>query len=139
MDSALTVRMQLCVCVSTAAGISWLLLGLATVSASAIMFLSVQTRVPEIGLRRALGASRTATTSMFILEGLFIGTAGGLAGIAAGLTTVIMISATRDWIPVLAPTTIGIGVGIGAITGVVASIPPALRAATIDPAQAVGT
>ncbi|NQX10193.1 ABC transporter ATP-binding protein/permease [Microbacteriaceae bacterium VKM Ac-2855] len=117
--------------------ISWVLLGLATISAAAILFVSANSRISEIGLRRALGASRISTTGMFLLEGLFVGFAGGLAGVAAGLSTILMISASQHWIAVLSPGTIAVGLAAGAVTGLLASVAPALRSGYIDPAQAV--
>lgn len=118
-------------------GIAWVLLGLACVSASAIMFLAVQGRTAEIGLRRALGAGRWATTVMFVLEGLLIGTAGGLAGIATGLTVITIVSAHQHWVPIVSAEAIATGLAAGSVTGVLAALAPALRAAVIDPAEAV--
>ncbi|NQX13192.1 ATP-binding cassette domain-containing protein [Microbacteriaceae bacterium VKM Ac-2855] len=122
---------------SFVAGIAWVLLGLSCVSASAIMFLAVQARTAEIGLRRALGSGRAATTAMFVLEGLLIGTAGGLAGIATGLAVITIVSAHQGWVPVISPDTLATGLVAGATTGVLAALAPALRAASIDPAEAV--
>ncbi|PPF68655.1 hypothetical protein C5C18_07515 [Rathayibacter tritici] len=119
------------------ATISLVLLGLAAVSAAAILFVSVQSRVAEIGLRRAVGASRAATAVLFLLEGALIGGAGGAAGAASGLLTVLLVSAGHGWEPVLSSSAPLLGIVAGLVTGTLASVAPALRAASIDPARAV--
>lgn len=119
------------------ATISLVLLGLATVSAAAILFVSVQSRVAEIGLRRAVGASRAATALLFLLEGALVGGAGGAAGAASGLLTVLAVSAGQGWEPVLSSSAPLLGLATGLVTGTLASVAPAMRAASIDPARAV--
>lgn len=117
--------------------IAWILLALACLSAATAMYLSVQVRSAEIGLRRALGASRASIWRIFTLEGVVIGAAGGTAGTALGLFGVLAASMAQGWSPVLDPSIVGTGILAGALTGVVSATYPALLAARADPAQAI--
>lgn len=116
---------------------SWILLALSTLSAGTTMFVSVRSRAPEIALRRALGASRASIWRLFSLEGLVIGLAGGVAGSAVGLLSVVVVCQFQQWTPVLSPDYIGVGVLAGVVSGLLSSVYPALVAAFSNPADAV--
>ncbi|WP_373325296.1 ABC transporter permease [Paenarthrobacter ureafaciens] len=113
------------------------MLALACVSSATSMYLTVQTRRPEIALRRAIGAGRASIGRMFVLEGLLVGTGGGLAGGAAGMMALLAFCLQQGWTPVLALEAVTVGVIAGAVTGVLASVYPAISASRADPAQAI--
>ncbi|UKA50990.1 ATP-binding cassette domain-containing protein [Arthrobacter sp. FW305-123] len=117
--------------------ISWVLLALASLSAATSMYLSVQARSAEIALRRALGSSRHSIRQLFTIEGTLVGLAGGVAGSAVGIFAVLIICSLQGWSPVLALSSVRVGISAGGITGIVSSIYPAFAAARADPAQAI--
>jgi macrolide transport system ATP-binding/permease protein len=117
--------------------ISLILLVLACLSAATAMYLSVQSRSQEIALRRALGASRASIWRIFTLEGAIIGTAGGIAGSAVGIVSVIIISIAQQWSPTLSLAFLGTGIAAGCITGILSATYPALVAARANPADAI--
>ncbi|MFT0847272.1 ABC transporter permease [Actinomycetaceae bacterium L2_0104] len=101
------------------------------------MIVSVTARTTEIGVRRALGASRSSVAGVFWCEGALIGALGGLAGAALAAITITAIAALNGWTAYLSPMWIGLGPVLGMTVGLVASAYPAMRAATIHPAIAV--
>ncbi len=101
------------------------------------MIVSVTARTTEIGVRRALGASRSSVAGVFWCEGALIGALGGLAGAALAAIMVTAIAAVNGWTAYLNPLWISLGPVLGMTVGLVASAYPAMRAATIHPAIAV--
>ena len=102
-----------------------------------VTMLSVMERVGEIGLRRAIGATRRQIAGQFIAESVVIGLLGGLIGASVGVFAVIGISVVRDWTPVVDPWTALGGALLGAVLGLVAGGLPARRAAAIEPVDAL--
>ncbi|HUY59120.1 MAG TPA: ABC transporter permease [Solirubrobacteraceae bacterium] len=98
---------------------------------------SVLERVPEIGLRRAIGARKTQIATQMLLESLTLGTLGGLFGDALGLTAVAAIALLKGWAPVAPLWIIILAPLVGTITGLLAGAYPAIRAASVDPAIAL--
>lgn len=117
--------------------LSWVLLALACLSSATSMYLTVLTRRPEIALRRAIGTSRASIRRMFVIEGLLVGTGGGLAGGAAGMLALLVFCLQQGWTPVLGLDAVAMGVAAGAVTGVLAATYPAISASRADPAQAI--
>ena len=104
-----------------------------------IMVISVLERRSEIGLRRALGATRGHIRVQFLAEGILLSLIGGAAGVAAG-TAITAIFATREGWTITVPAEAWVG-GLGAavVIGAIAGLIPAVRAARMSPTQALWT
>ncbi|MCF2131269.1 ABC transporter permease [Strepomyces sp. STD 3.1] len=98
---------------------------------------AVLERAGEIGLRRALGARGRHITLQFLTEAGTLGALGGLIGTSLGAATVIAVAVINDWTPVIHPLTVALAPVIGLVTGVVAGLYPAWRAAGIQPVEAL--
>jgi len=102
-----------------------------------VTLLSVMERTGEIGLRRALGATRRQIGAQFLLESVVIGLLGGLIGAALGVGAVVAVSVLREWTPIVStPMVIGSAL-LGGVIGLLAGVYPALKAATIEPIAAL--
>jgi len=102
-----------------------------------IMLASVTERTREIGIRRALGATRRDVVTQFLVESMMLSGAGGLMGVLLGITIPFVVSYAAGmktiitlWSPVVAFT-------ISALVGVLFGIYPAMRAAEMDPVEAL--
>ncbi|QAY64513.1 ABC transporter permease [Xylanimonas allomyrinae] len=102
-----------------------------------VTLLSVLERVAEIGLRRALGASRRAIAGQFVIESATTGLLGGLMGTALAVLVVVGVSAARDWTPILDLRVAFGSALLGAVVGLVAGAYPAIKAASIEPVTAL--
>jgi hypothetical protein len=102
-----------------------------------VTLVSVMERTGEIGLRRALGATRTHIAAQFLLESGTLGFVGGVLGASLGTFVVVGVSAYQQWTPVINPA-IGLAApAIGLVTGVLAGAYPAIRAARMEPVEAL--
>lgn len=119
------------------AALAAILLGLATISASTTMYLSVQARTQEIALRRAIGSSRFSIAQLFLVEGCIIGFSGGILGSFVGTVAAIVVAMLQGWAPVLPQYFFVLAPAIGTVTGLLSGIPPALSASRKDPATAI--
>jgi macrolide transport system ATP-binding/permease protein len=102
-----------------------------------VTLVSVIERTGEIGLRRALGASRRHIGQQFLLESTTIGLVGGVLGASLGTLVVVLVSARQSWTPVLDPGVPLLAPLIGALTGLVSGTYPALRATRLAPVEAL--
>ncbi len=98
---------------------------------------AVLERTAEIGLRRALGARPRHIAAQILAEATTLGLIGALAGTALGIVTVLAVAVARQWTAVIDPAFVYPAPAAGALTGLLAGIYPALRAATIEPAAAL--
>lgn len=102
-----------------------------------VTLLSVMERVGEIGLRRALGATRRQIGRQFMVESIVIGFVGGLIGSALGVIGVIVVALVQGWAPVTDPLLACAGAILGALVGWASGWYPARRAARIEPVAAL--
>jgi putative ABC transport system permease protein len=104
-----------------------------------VMVISVLERRSEIGLRRALGATRRHVSVQFLSEALLLSAAGGLAGVVLGAAVTAVYDTARGW-EVVVPT-VGLAGGVAAalVIGAVAGLYPAMRAARLAPTDALRT
>jgi putative ABC transport system permease protein len=97
---------------------------------------SVLERIPEIGLRRSLGARPSHITAQFLAESAVLGTLGGITGTTLGILTVLGAALAQNWTAIM-PTALLAASLIGTLTGLAAGLYPALKATRIEPANAL--
>jgi putative ABC transport system permease protein len=102
-----------------------------------VMVISVLERRPEIGLRRALGATRPHIGMQFIGESMLLGAIGGGLGVALGAAATAGYAALQGWILVVPLLAVAGGVGVAIALGALAGLYPAVRAAKLAPAAAL--
>ena len=102
-----------------------------------MMVISVLERRWEIGLRRALGATRRADRRQFLTESVLLAGVGGVAGAALGAGGTAAYASARGWTAVVPPLGVAAGVGAAVVIGAVAGLYPAVRAARMAPAEAL--
>jgi len=121
------------------AGIAAISLAVAGVGIMNVMLVSVSERTREIGLLKAIGASRRQILAAFLAEAVLISTAGGLLGLAVGWAAVRVLVAVFPALPATPPhwavvAAFSLSVTVGALFGVL----PARRATRLDPVAALG-
>jgi putative ABC transport system permease protein len=121
-----------------------LFVGLATVAllvggigVANIMVISVLERRSEIGLRRALGATRGQVRLQFLAEAILIALAGGLIGEVVGIAVTVAYAAARSWPPVVPAVAVSGSICAAIVVGAFAGLVPALRAARLSPTDAL--
>jgi putative ABC transport system permease protein len=102
-----------------------------------IMLATVTQRAREIGIRRCIGASRSDIARQFLLEALVITAIGGLLGIFLGVEMATLISQYAGWRTDVSGEAILASLGVAVVTGVVFGLYPAMRAASIQPMEAL--
>lgn len=129
---------------ATDKGLTTLMLGLGAVAllvggvgVANTMVISVLERRSEIGLRRALGATRGAIRIQFLAESLLLSALGGTAGAALGSVATFAFARTQGWIAVVPPWSLAGGLGATLVIGVVAGLYPAVRASRLHPTVAL--
>ncbi|RVX45603.1 putative ABC transport system permease protein [Nonomuraea polychroma] len=120
----------------------FLILGLVSLVVGAVgianvTLVTVMERIAEIGLRRSLGAARRHVAAQFLLESTLIGLAGGVIGASLGVVTVVGVSAAKQWTPLLDVRLALAAPVAGAVVGLLAGLYPALRAARMEPVDAL--
>jgi putative ABC transport system permease protein len=102
-----------------------------------IMVISVLERRSEIGLRRALGATRGHIRAQFLAEALLLALVGGVAGVGAGAASTAVYASTKHELVVVPALAWAGGMGAALLTGALAGLWPALRAARLPPTEAL--
>ena len=102
-----------------------------------IMLASVTERTREIGIRRAIGASRADIVLQFLVETVALAGGAGVLGIAAGSAFVLALEHFTEWQPVITGWSVALALLISSTTGIVFGIYPARRAALMDPIHAL--
>lgn len=102
-----------------------------------IVLATVMERTREIGIRRATGARRGDIVRQFLSESILISVGGGVAGIGFGLSLSWLIAHTAEWKTIVTPASVIIAFSVSVAVGVVFGIYPAMKAARIDPIEAL--
>jgi putative ABC transport system permease protein len=118
-------------------GISSIILAVGIAGVLNVMLVSVNTRRSEIGLRRAVGATKSDIIQQFMVEGILLAVVGGTVGLLAGWGIGIIVASWFD-LPVLFDSqTISTGFIIALLAGVLSAIYPAIKAAELHPVEAL--
>ncbi|HEU0238758.1 MAG TPA: ABC transporter permease [Micromonosporaceae bacterium] len=110
-----------------------------TVGVANTMIISVLERRSEIGLRRALGATRGHIRRQFLFEAMLLAVLGGAIGLAAGAAATAVYAHAKHWTTVVPTTAWAGGLAAAVLIGALAGLLPALRAARMSPTQALWT
>ncbi len=102
-----------------------------------VMFVSVLERRSEIGLRRALGATRGHIAIQFLAESLLLSILGGAVGVTGGLAATAAYATLEGWSILVPPLAIWTALGSTLFIGAAAGLYPALRAARLSPTEAL--
>jgi len=123
------------VAVGAIAGIS---LVVGAIGILTMMWITVAERTSEIGLIRALGASRAQVRVVFLVEAAALATGGGALGLAGALGLLVLIRAAVPGLPVHTPAVfVALALGVSFATGILSGVVPAARASNLDPIEAL--
>ena len=117
------------------AGISLVVGGIGIMN---IMLVTVTERTREIGLRKAIGAKRRDILLQFLVESMTLSVAGGLIGVTLGVSGALLIASfSQEFAPRVSAVTIALSTGMAALVGLAAGLYPAMRAARLNPIEAL--
>ena len=118
-------------------GLGAIALLVGAVGVANIMIISVLERRSEIGLRRALGATKGHIRTQFLSEAILLGLLGGAVGVALGTTATAVYAHIKHWATIVPTEAWAGGVAASLLIGAVAGLIPALRAARLSPTEAL--
>jgi putative ABC transport system permease protein len=104
-----------------------------------IMLIGVLERRTEIGLRRALGATKGQILLQFLFEAILLAVLGGLMGVAIGTSATVLYASLKGWAIVVPTIALAGGMGAAVFIGAIAGLLPAMRAARMSPTEALTT
>jgi putative ABC transport system permease protein len=104
-----------------------------------IMIISVLERRSEIGLRRALGATKGQIRTQFLSEAILLALAGGAVGVGTGALATLVYASTKHWAVVIPTEAWAGGIAAAIAIGAIAGLLPAIRAARLSPTEALRT
>ena len=104
-----------------------------------VMVISVLERRSEIGLRRALGATRRHVAEQFLAEALLLSVLGGLAGTIIGTASTVIYAVSQHWSVQIPAVALYGGLGAALAIGAIAGLYPSMRAARLSPTKALRT
>jgi len=102
-----------------------------------IMLVSVTERTREIGVRKALGATRRVILTQFLVEALVLCLLGGTVGVIAGSVGAVVLAKANQWNTSISPLAIGLAFVFSGMVGIFFGMWPARRAANLDPIEAL--
>ncbi|MEP0813907.1 MAG: ABC transporter permease [bacterium] len=118
-------------------GVGAIALVVAGIGIMNVMLMSVITRTREIGIRKAVGASKADVFTQFLAESAVTCIIGSIIGIGAGVAAMVGITRWAHWTPYISTGTVALAVLFSILTGIVFGLLPALRAASLDPINAL--
>jgi ABC-type antimicrobial peptide transport system permease subunit len=101
------------------------------------MLATVFERTREIGIRRAVGARRADIRTLFLMESFTISVLGGLAGVVVGLVISKVVAASAGWSTAVTLSSVVLAFGVSMAVGIGSGLYPALRAADLNPIDAL--
>jgi putative ABC transport system permease protein len=104
-----------------------------------IMIISVLERRSEIGLRRALGATKSQIRTQFLAESILLAVIGGIVGVLAGATATAVYASTKNWAVIIPAKAWTGGIASAILIGAIAGLLPAIRASRMPPTVALRT
>jgi putative ABC transport system permease protein len=104
-----------------------------------VMVISVLERRSEVGLRRALGATRRHIAEQFLAEAVLLSVLGGLAGTVVGAVATVIYAVSQHWSVQIPTAAFYGGLGAAVVIGAIAGLYPAMRAARLSPTEALRT
>jgi putative ABC transport system permease protein len=119
---------------SSVAAIALVVGGINTMS---IMLVTVTERTREIGVRMAIGARSFYIRLQFVLESVLLTLIGGVAGVLLGIAASVVVGRVLQWPTAISSGTIGVGLLVSTVVGLVFGYYPALRASLLDPIEAL--
>jgi putative ABC transport system permease protein len=120
-------------------GLGLVALIVGAVGVANIMIISVLERRSEIGLRRALGATRAQIRTQFLAESILLALIGGAVGVLAGTVATAVYAASKGWAVVIPAQAWTGGIATAILIGAVAGLMPAVRASQMSPTAALRT